>query len=276
MVDKVSAVASAGPAAAALANGPDLKTLKRVLIQYDVTICEAEDLMALQGYEIVVIADDSGSMNQRLQVSKSSRWEELSTTIFQLVEIACCFDDDGIDIYFLNRPDVKGVRNSQDSRIKNVFAQQPRGTTPLAETLTRVLADKQASDKKLLILIATDGVPNGGSVAVAKVLRRCIASAKGRIRFQFLPCSDVDSEIAWMNDLDEEFGEVDCTDDYDTEKQEVMLAGLCKKFERSDWLMKALLGPVSKKFDAWDLGAAKRKVHAKKGSPPNASGCTLM
>merc|ERR1712048_971560 len=71
-------------------------------------------------------------------------------------------------------------------------------------------------------------------------------------RYQLLACSDQDRDIAWMNDLDDEFGEVDCTDDYESEKKEVLGVGLTDKFEKSDWLMKALLGPVSKKFDAWD------------------------
>merc|ERR1712083_545817 len=69
-----------------------------------------------------------------------------------------------------------------------------------------------------------------------------------------------------------EFGEVDCTDDYESEKKEVLAVGLAKQFERSDWLMKALLGPVSKKFDAWDMGAqAKVKSGA---APSGVSGVT--
>merc|ERR550525_7904 len=108
-------------------------------------------------------------------------------------------------------------------------------------------------------MIATDGKPNGGVDKVAREIRSSIANSHGRIRYQLLPCSDQEQDIAWMNDLDEEFGEVDCTDDYESEKREVLAVGLAQRFERSDWLMKALLGPISKKFDAWDMGARTQR-----------------
>merc|ERR1712232_1407281 len=122
----------------------------------------------------------------------------------------------------------------------------------MGETLDRVLRD-QRGEKPLLVLIATDGVPNGGSSSVAKVMQNSITNSRICVRYQLLACSDQEKDIGWMNELDEEFGEVDCTDDYLSEKREVLAVGLAKQFERSDWLMKALLGPVSKKFDAWDL-----------------------
>mmetsp|Transcript_135579 Transcript_135579/g.377582 ORF Transcript_135579/g.377582 Transcript_135579/m.377582 type:complete len:260 (+) Transcript_135579:59-838(+) len=238
-----------------MASGPDLKTLKAVLIRYGITICDAEDLFVLKDYDIAIIADDSGSMRSR--IGSVSRWDELKDTVSQIVDIATCFDTDGVDVHFLNQGTVKGVHSSQDMCLRSAFARPPRGSTPLTETLERVLAEFQQDrgsnfQKPLLLMIATDGIPNGGATRFANCVRGSIFSFAGKVRYQLLPCSDNDSDVAWMNDLDVEFSEVDTTDDYATEKCEVLRAGLAKTFERSDWIMKALLGPVSKKFDAWD------------------------
>jgi hypothetical protein len=231
--------------------------LKDILIRYDVQIADTKDLLVLQNYDIVVIADDSGSMKRRTDLG--TRWSELKDTLGLLIEIAVCFDADGIDVYFLNRDDIKGVRSARDPRLESAFARGPSGRTPLAETINRMLRE-QSFTKPLLILVATDGLPDGslwdsGVRRVEKEIRNSINDPRKRVHYQMLPCSDKDEDIAWMNDLDEKFKEVDTTDDYETEKAEVLRVGLARKFDRSDWIMKALLGPVSKKYDAWDIGA---------------------
>jgi len=77
-----------------------------------------------------------------------------------------------------------------------------------------------------------------------------------------MACTDDEASVGWLNDLDERFTEVDVTDDYYSEREEVLRARKVAKFTRGDWLIKALLGPVSAKFDAWDEG----------GGPPGKGG----
>lgn len=66
-------------------------------------------------------------------------------------------DSSGVDIYFLNREPILNVTNTQN--ILQTFNQRPSGLTPLAAAVRRILAAKrsQAYEKKLLLLIATDG-----------------------------------------------------------------------------------------------------------------------
>jgi hypothetical protein len=66
-------------------------------------------------------------------------------------------DANGIDIYFLNREPVLNVTNPQN--IRHIFDSRPQGLTPLVPALRKIMAAKrgQAFEKKLLILIATDG-----------------------------------------------------------------------------------------------------------------------
>ncbi|CAJ1365508.1 unnamed protein product, partial [Effrenium voratum] len=85
--------------------------LQQILQRFEVSIAEANDLTALEDYEIVLILDDSGSMNtaakppsqRTLFEAGETRWDELKQTVLLLVELACCFDRTGVDMFFLNR-----------------------------------------------------------------------------------------------------------------------------------------------------------------------------
>ena len=66
-------------------------------------------------------------------------------------------DADGVDLYFLNRDPVRNVKDIKN--ILPVFNTPPYGLTPLSRLLRQILAAKKELpfDRKLLILIATDG-----------------------------------------------------------------------------------------------------------------------
>jgi hypothetical protein len=66
-------------------------------------------------------------------------------------------DANGVDVYFLNREPILNVTNAQT--IRHAFNSPPQGMTPLVPAIRRILASKrsQAYEKKLLLLIATDG-----------------------------------------------------------------------------------------------------------------------
>merc|ERR1712151_1316435 len=85
-----------------------------------------------------------------------------------------------------------------------------------------------------------------------RALRHVVSAAK--VRIQIMACTPEDEEIEWLNDLDAELGELDVTDDYYAERAQVLRSGRASRFTRGDWCMKAMLGPVSRKFDQWDEG----------------------
>eukprot|EP01061_Rhynchopus_euleeides_P047865 TRINITY_DN988_c0_g1_i5.p2 TRINITY_DN988_c0_g1~~TRINITY_DN988_c0_g1_i5.p2 ORF type:complete len:309 (+),score=125.37 TRINITY_DN988_c0_g1_i5:38-928(+) len=241
----------------------NMQKLGEVLSRHNITIADANDLVLLQGYEIVIIADDSGSMSlssvpqnqRRLGQREPSRWEELGGTLQMVVELATCFDKDGLDIFFLNRPSLHGIKSRDDPSLVAALAQPPAGGTPLTETLQNVIQKFSASaEKPVLVVIATDGVPNGGPHPLKNAIRSAVnrQSTATTFKFQILACTDDDSQVGWLNEFDAEFQAVDVTDDYHSEKQEVMRTGKCPTFNRGDWIIKALLGPISTKFDGWD------------------------
>jgi hypothetical protein len=66
-------------------------------------------------------------------------------------------DANGVDVYFLNREPMMNVSNS--ANIRHAFNNRPQGLTPLVPALRQIFAAKRglSYDKKLLVLIATDG-----------------------------------------------------------------------------------------------------------------------
>jgi len=263
-------------AAASQDSSAMMRKLKSVLDRFEISIAEANDLVVLQDYDIVVIVDDSGSMlnssvppeMRTLGAPVRTRWDELKETVSEIVEIATCFSESGIDIHFLNRQSLLKVKHATDASFVQAFTNPPRGMTPLTETLER-FGSQVATERGILLFIFTDGEPNGGPEPFKRSLRRLVSRMK--IRVQIMACTADESEVEWLNDFDAELREVDVTDDYYSERQEVLRAGLAPRFTRGDWCMKAMLGPVSHKFDAWDEGLGKRQI---KGGDCGA--CTLM
>ncbi len=74
-----------------------------------------------------------------------------------MTDICAVMDANGVDVYFLNREPILNVTNAQT--IRHAFNSPPQGMTPLVPAIRRILASKrsQAYEKKLLLLIATDG-----------------------------------------------------------------------------------------------------------------------
>lgn len=142
--------------------------LETVLRQFDVSAVEAKDLLLLEDFEIACICDDSGSMRRpavpvrerTLGKASLTRWQAMKETLSLMIEIGNCFDASGIDIFFLNRSDITRVKSPHDSMFRNAFMQDPRGGTPLTETLRRV-AHKFDQERPVLLFILTDGEPTG-------------------------------------------------------------------------------------------------------------------
>lgn len=244
------------------ADAAKLAKLTAVLDRFEISIAEANDLVALEDYEIVIIADDSGSMKRaaapperrQLGTPSASRWDELQETVALIVELGCCFDASGVDIFFLNRAPVKNVTGPSDPKFMSAFRAPPCGGTPLTEMLAKV-ASQCGGERPVLLFILTDGEPDGGKQRFCKELTRLVKrqSTCYKYRVQIMACTGDEDAVGWLDAVDREFQEVDVTDDYYSEMLQVLKdARKIHKFTRGDWCMKAMLGPISTKFDGWD------------------------
>ena len=245
-----------------------LAELRKILDRLEITIAEANELAILQDYEIVVIADDSGSMSmasvppggKRSFGHNNTRWDELRETLTLTLELATCVVPVGVDIFFLNRPSIFNVQDAHDPRLVASFNSRPSGTTPLTETLKSVREHKMNSERPVLVLIATDGEPNGGQMPFKNLVRGMInkTTCNTTFKFQILACTDDDDAVGWLDAFDKQFTEVDVTDDYYSERTQILRAGKVTVFKKSDWVMKALLGPICSRFDTLDESSNKK------------------
>lgn len=241
---------------------------QQLIDRYEINHTFARKLRALEGYEIVFICDDSGSMNTPLGDLSGpfdkmpSRWDELKQTVSIVVDLASVFDPDGVDVYFLNREPVFHVRNS--SELISIFSIPPAGPTPIVPVLRRVLRDKQneITERKLLILLATDGVPTDNQghrdIRSFEYVLKHERKPADRIPVTIIACTDDNDCIGYLNHWDKKLPNLDVVDDYRNEKREV-LARQGKQFPFSfgDYVVKILMGGVDSWFDDLD----EKKVH---------------
>ena len=265
-------VASA-PGVSVVTDAERMTRLEGLARKFELPGGSVRKLRQLENYDIVIVADDSSSMNQHAHAVPSyapyaevpSRWEELCSRVADIVEFSTALDKDGIDIYFLNSGKHLNIQQPEDAR--RLFQRRPDGYTYLKETYQQVIRDKLRSpDDKVLILVATDGEPNamkGGLVCKdTQGFIDCLTKRKdpARCPTSIMACTDDEAEIGWLNMLDDSAPYLDVLDDYESEKRQVLAAQKHKiNFSKGDYLVKTLLGPIDKLYDKLDEKPLTRK-----------------
>ena len=219
----------------------------------------AELLRDLEDYEIVILCDDSGSMKMQNKDIGKSRWEELKDIVKIVLHIGTVFDSNGVDVYFLNRPEILNVTDPRN--IDEAFKRPPRGFSRLAKALQYIFgldAAKPGGDKKLLVFVATDAEPTNNDD------KRDLSQLESVMRHErqadttyvtFLLCNDKPECFEYMSQWDEDMKNVDVVVDYRRQKELVhKYQGEDYSFSFGDYVVKALLGAINEEMDA--LGEA--------------------
>jgi len=249
---------SSGPGASGggfAPNDPRAQRLNQVIQQYEINQQFAARLHALGNCEIVILCDDSGSMNTPLQGSNQTRWDELKSVVSIVTDISAVMDANGVDIYFLNRDPMLNVTNTQSMR--QAFNSSPQGLTPLVPAIRKILAAKrsQAYEKKLLLLIATDGAPTNeyGQTDVGSLEAVLRNERTPQTYVTFLACTDDLEAVNYLSNWDKSMHNMDVMDDYRSERAEIQRArGANFPFSFGDYIVKALLGSIDPWFDSLD------------------------
>jgi hypothetical protein len=234
--------------------------------KYEISTRFAQKLQILESFKVVFVFDDSGSMNTVLQDSplnnsnslfKATRWDELQYFANISIEIASIFNPNGCDIYFLNRYP-SPVRNITDaSQLVNYFRDKPQGFTPLASAVQQVLNDnppQTLSERKLLIIIATDGEPTDsqGKVNIPQ-FKETLLKRSNNVFTTIVACTDDDDSVGYLNKWDKTMRNIDIVDDYKSEKNEVKRAqGQNFSFTFGDYVVKSLIGSIDSELDNLD------------------------
>lgn len=126
-------------------------------------------LHKLAAYNVVFVIDDSTSMNIDDQNDGLTRWKQALEALQMVVPMATKYDDDGVDVCFINNPQALNVSKNQD--IIQLMAQlkvSPRGGTELGTKLSEVfenflselrkkLSNPQYRVKPISMIVITDG-----------------------------------------------------------------------------------------------------------------------
>jgi hypothetical protein len=165
------------------------------------------------------------------------------------------FNTNGTDVYFLNRPGIKNVQSFE--QLKPYFDQPPRGYTPLTRAFREILKENSGmalNEKKLLVLIVTDGEPTTDSGTVdIKSFKRVLQERNHNVYTTIVTCTDEQSSVDYLNKLDRQLPRLDVVDDYRNEKLEIQTArGRQFPFSFGDYVVKCLMGSIDPQLDKSD------------------------
>ena len=251
------------PAATLERDNTTLDTLRSILGSFQIRPDFLQHLLQLEGYEISLILDDSGSMSSFSDAPQPpgfkgfaagnpyepywTRLEEMKYISRILISVATIFDKNGVDLYFLNSGTHTNVTNVEQFDI--ICEKLNSGSTPLVSKFRQASGKVLENNKKHLIFIITDGQPDEGIYA----FKQALINKSGNIYVSILACTGDDYAVDYLNDIDETVPNVDCVDDYTSERNEILFVqGTDFPFSYGDYIVKALLGAVDPAFDLLD------------------------
>jgi len=230
--------------------------IRQISYELDLQKVMAERLRKLRDFEIVIVCDDSGSMNTQVDDTERTRWDELCSIVKMVLKIGVIFDSNGVDIYFLNRDSFCNVKDPK--LVDQVFKTPPSGYTPLVPALNQIFESPlshRGRDKKLLVFVATDGVPTdeNGNPNVDELEHTMRDKRRTDTTYvSFLLCTDDPACVDYLDEWDRTMKNVDVTDDFYTEREKIRR---CRRqsnypFSRGDYVVKALVGAIDPEIDA--------------------------
>ncbi|OJD27477.1 hypothetical protein ACJ73_01135, partial [Blastomyces percursus] len=199
-----------------------------------------QDILKLALFDVILYIDDSGSMQFE---EGGERIKDLKLILSRVTYAATLFDDDGIQIRFMNS-DVKGDNIRNEQQIEHLISTiRFSGLTPMGSSLRAkvleplVIAPAKAGQlkKPVLVITITDGQPAGErNGAVSDAIRFAVSELRalpqygpGAISFQFAQVGNDLKAREFLSKLDEEpgIGElIDCTSNFEVEQDEMSRA----------------------------------------------------
>lgn len=247
---------------------PREQKFSEIILKYEISRFFSDKLQMLNMFKIVFIFDDSGSMNATLSDSplntglmKATRWDELQYFSKISIEIASIFNQNGTDVYFLNRPMARNIRYTD--QLLPYFQNKPSGYTPISKVLRTVLAENDPrvlSECKLLTIIVTDGEPTdeNGRVDI-QTFKQVLQSRNSTTFTTIVSCTDEDNTMNYLNNWDRTIPRLDVVDDFRNERLEILKnRGRNFPFSFGDYVIKSMIGSIDPSMDNMDEPNSKQ------------------
>ena len=221
----------------------------------------AIELVAVALYDVVILADDSGSM-----MFDKERIEDLNFIVSQVSSIATMFDSDGISMRTFNGSASFDNLNNADAVDKAIAKIKFSGGTPMGASLRSKIVEpmviKPAEDRTLrkpvFVIVITDGQPDAKRdvVNAISLARSRVAATKygpSAVGFQFAQVGKDKGAQQWLSELDSDpdIGKlVDTTSYFEHEQEECKKKGV--DLTPFLWTLKLLMGAIDPAYDEQD------------------------
>ena len=165
-----------------------------------------EDLIAtLTQTKVVLLLDDSGSMNERILApgespfapQKSTRWSELQGEVANIVQLVTAVSLEGVDVHFMNRSGLRGV--TDQFQLVEVFQNPPNGDTPMVSSLTGLYTQYRDYPGCVLIILVTDGEPSDANY---DALKNALNDKPRNVYISLVECNDNEEEMDYLTGWD--------------------------------------------------------------------------
>jgi hypothetical protein len=214
-------------------------------------VADDDKFAFLSEFDTKFLIDDSGSM-------AGSNWRETRAAIEAIAETCVKYDEDGIDIYFINKNE-KYENVTSASAVREIFeSTRPKGRTPLGQRLLKILSpyvlrcEKGEEPKPINVIVITDGVADDdvGSVVegAAKRLDK-IHAMPWQVGIQFFQVGRDTEATAFLEELDDDLTtkpeNAGMRDIVDTQPYRAQSGSVINR----DGILKTVLGAVNKRYD---------------------------
>lgn len=227
------------------------------------------DLCVVALYDVIVVCDDSGSMHYFEKTEGTKRWDILKAIVKTITFFGTLLDDNGIDLMFLNYPEVKrGVKSF--SEVEKLFTKiSPSGSDPIGYVIRERIFNnivlpylnpesREKLSKPLLVLNVTDGLPVDKpdiNTAILRCRDLCGRSKYGEnaMAFAFAQAGKDKTAADWLKEIDRDpqIGHlIDCTSEFDMEQAEC--GGPSSGFNEATWMLKLMVGAILPFYDKAD------------------------
>lgn len=226
----------------------------------------AADLVKIALFDVVLLADDSGSMQFE---QGGERIEDLKMILSRVTYATSLFDQDGIEIRFLNSQ-VQGNHVTSEGQAGQIVSQiRFSGLTPLGTALDQKILQPMLLNparqgqlrKPLLIIVISDGAPAGepADAVFNAVMRASDELRRSRygpdsLSLQFAQVGNDMKAQEFLGQLDSHpvVGPlIDVTSDFEYE-QDQMMKTTGENLTGEGWIMKLLLGSIDSSYDTKD------------------------
>jgi hypothetical protein len=254
--------------------GDALQIITPLFTKYEIPLGMLSKLMGISAYQAVhFVIDDSGSMgfptdSNHPNGTPMTRWEEAQQRVKVMIEIMAFVPTPPITISFLNRPAsvelVRGQKhphmfvNESWATIDSVFRQGPVGGTPFYEKILDSLQNPRFQGQKVIRYFFGDGEPNGGIEAVRSIIQLVMSRNRPQDNpITLVSCTNEDSQVEWMKQLEEAAPYVAEIDDFEDERTEIVEdQGIVFPFTHGFYLIALVVGAMN----PYDLDAMDESI----------------